>query len=74
MFAHQGFGLAFLSVLMNIPYPQFCVHFDMSHSDLTVIDFEEMNGLVVPKMLMLSNDSHLYRDGLPTRYHNKIYI
>ena len=74
LFAHQGFGLAFLSVLMNIPYSQFCVHFDMSHSDFSVIDFRKTDDLVVPQMMMLSNDSHLYGDGLPTKYNNWIYI
>ena len=74
LFAHQGFGLAFLSILMNIPYPLFCTHFDMSHSDVSVIHFAERDGLVIPKMLMMSNDSHLYRDGLPTRYNNRIFI
>ena len=74
LFAHQGFGMAFLSVLMNIPYPQFSVHFDISHSDFSVIDFPKTDDLVIPQMLTMSNDSHLYRDGLPTRYGNRIYI
>lgn len=74
LFAHQGFGLAFLSVLMNIPYPQFCIHFDIGHSDFTVINFPKTDDLVIPEMLMLSNDSHLYREGLPTKYSNQIYI
>ena len=74
LFAHQGFGLAFLSVLANIPYPQFSVHFDMSHSDFTVIEFQKIDDLVVPRILTLSNDAHLYREGLPTKYNNGIYI
>ena len=74
LFAHQGFGMAFLSVLMNIPYPQFCIHFDISHSDFSVIEFAKTDDLVIPQMLTMSNDSHLYRDGLPTRYGNRIYI
>jgi probable phosphoglycerate mutase len=74
LFAHQGFGMAFLSVLMNIPYPQFSIHFDISHSDFSVIEFAKTEDLVIPQMLTMSNDSHLYRDGLPTRYGNRIYI
>ena len=74
IFAHHGFGLAFLSVLMNMPYPRFAVHFNLSHSDFSVIDFAKTDDLVIPEMLMHSNDSHLYKDGIPTKYNNHIYI
>ncbi len=70
LFAHQGFGLAFLSCLLDIPYPMFTSHFDMCHSGLTVIDFAEHDGYAVPKVLTLSSDGHLYREGLPTRYNH----
>ena len=56
LFAHQGFGLAFLSCLLDIPFPQFCRHFDMCHSGMTVIEFEEKDGLTIPKILTLSSD------------------
>ena len=69
LFAHQGFGLAFLSCLLDIPYPTFCTHFDMTHTGVTVIEFWERGGYTIPKILTLSNDSHLYREGLPTKYH-----
>lgn len=68
LFAHQGFGLAFLSCLLDIPYPMICTHFDMCHTGMTVIEFAEQNGYAVPKILMLSSDAHLYREGLPTQY------
>lgn len=72
LFAHQGFGLAFLSCVLDIPYPQFSTHFDTGHMGMTVIEFPARTGTVIPKMLQLSNDSHLYRDGLPTDYQNRI--
>ena len=68
LFAHQGFGLAFLSCVLDIPYPQFCTHFDMCHSGVTVIQFAESGEWTVPKILSLSSDSHLYKEGLPTFY------
>ena len=74
LFAHQGFGLAFLSCLLDIPYPMFCSHFDMCHTGVTVIEFCEHDAFCVPKMLTLSLDSHLYREGLPTKYNNCIDI
>lgn len=69
LFAHQGFGLAFLSVLLDIPYPQFCTHFDMTYTGMTVIDFRG-DGLVTPRMLQLSNDSHLFASDIETVYNN----
>lgn len=74
LFAHQGFGLAFLSCLLDIPYPMFCTHFDMCHTGLTVIEFPETDEYSVPKILTLSQDSHLYREGLPTQYNNYLYF
>ncbi len=72
VFAHQAMGLAFLSCVLDIPYPQFSSRFDIGHSGMTVIEFKPRNGIVIPRMLQLSNDSHLYREGLPTRYHNRL--
>lgn len=74
LFAHQGFGLAFLSNVIGIPYPTFTTHFDISHSSFTVIDFQEEEGYAYPKVLTLSNDSHIYKEGLPTKYNNVKYI
>ncbi len=72
LFAHQGFGVLFLSSILDIPYPQFCTHFDITHSGMTVIEFPVCEGYVVPKVLTLSNDSHIYKEGLPTNYNNRI--
>lgn len=71
LFAHQGFGLAFLSAVLDIPYPAFCSKFDMGHSAMTVIEFSG-DRTVIPKVLQLSNDSHIYKEGLPTEYQNRI--
>ena len=68
LFAHQGFGLVFLSCLLDIPFPIFSTHFDMCTSGLTVIDFKEKNGYSTPKILTLSSDAHLYNEGLLTGY------
>jgi probable phosphoglycerate mutase len=72
LFAHQGFGLAFLSCVLDIPYPTFCSHFDLGHSSMTVIEFKEFDGIAIPKVLQLSNDSHLYREGILTGYENRL--
>lgn len=70
LFAHQGFGLAFLSCLLDIPYPVFCTHFDFCHTGMTAIEFGNEDGISIPKVLTLSSDSHIYGDGLPTNYNN----
>ena len=74
LFAHQGFGISFLSSLLDIPYPQFSAHFDMGHTGMTVIEFQDHDGIVIPKVLMLANDSHIYKEGLPTLYNNEIRL
>lgn len=73
-FAHQGFGVAFLSCILDIPYPMFCTHFDLCHTGMTVIEFREYDGFAIPKILTLSSDSHLYKEDLPTKYNNRIDI
>ena len=74
LFAHQGFGMAFFSCFLDIPYPQFAMHFDISHSGMTVVEFKNENGYAVPQVLTFANDSHLYKEGLPTKYQNTIYF
>ncbi len=68
LFAHQGFGIAFLSDVLNIPYSQFSIHFDLSHSGLTVIEFPNEGEISIPRICTLSSDAHLYKEGLPTLY------
>ena len=74
LFAHQGFGLAFLSSLLDIPYPLFCTHFDLGLSSMTVINFEERGEYAYAKTLMHSNDSHLYKENIMTGYQNCIDV
>ena len=65
LFAHAGFGGAFFSHVLGIPYPQYGQTFDLCHSSLTVLEFKEKHGVCVPRVLTLSNDAHLYHDLLP---------
>ena len=66
LFAHKGFGLYFLSSILDIPYPLAANRFDMCHTGVTVILFDNDEGECLPRLLTLSNDSHLFREGLPT--------
>ncbi len=71
LFAHQGFGFAFMSALLDIPYPMMSLRFDFGHSSMTVIEFSG-EGFVVPKVLQFSNDSHIFASDLKTSYNNCI--
>ena len=73
LFAHAGFGLAFLSSVLDIPYPLYCTRYDMCHSGMTVIEFKNNeDGYTIPRVLVYSDDSHIYKEGLPTNYNNRI--
>ena len=75
IFAHQGFSMAFFSSVLDIPYPVFSTHFDISHSCVSVIQFPESGRKeIIPRLIQHSNDSHLYKENLPTRHNNGFYI
>lgn len=64
LFAHEGFGKAFLSCLFDLPYPYVCNNFDLCHTGVTVIEFNDNNGYSIPKLKQLSTTSHLYAEYL----------
>jgi len=74
LFAHEGFAKLFMSELLDIPYPYYAEHFEMKHTGMTAILFDEgrdqysFDGYARARVLTLSNDSHLYREGLPTHH------
>lgn len=74
-FCHQGFGLHWLSHLLNIPYHIFTATFDISHTGVTILRFTGADGeLTAPQCLCLSDMSHIYGDNLPYKYHNSLDI
>ena len=72
VFCHQGFGVSWLGTLLDIPLPLIWANFDFTHTGVTVVRFSGKK--CVPQVLTLSNDSHLYKEDLPTKYNNGIYI
>ncbi len=74
LFAHAGFGELFISYLIDVPYPKFLAQFDMCHTGLTVIEFQELGEYAIPRILTYSSDSHIYSEGLPTIYNNRVRI
>lgn len=74
LFAHEAFGKAFLSHVLDIPYPIVSTRMQLGHSSVTVLYFDENQELVYPQILQWSNDSHLYKEHLLTGYQNKLDI
>lgn len=75
IFAHEGFSKIFFSSILDIPYPIFSIRFNISHSSVTIINFPVLDkNEVIPQVLQYSNDSHLYKEGLPTKYNNGISL
>ena len=74
LFAHQGMGMNVLSSILDIPYPLFCTRYDISHSSVTAIYFNEDGEYVIPKVLFLSNDSHLFKADILDKYNNMIEV
>ena len=75
VFCHQGFGLAWISHLLQIPPQIFWAGFDITHTGVSVFCFENhADGFTAPKCLCLSDMSHLYKAGLPLRYNNELDI
>ncbi|MBR5524484.1 MAG: histidine phosphatase family protein [Clostridia bacterium] len=65
MFAHYGFGMAFLSSVLDIPYNEFLPRFNIGLTGMTAILFyHHKNGMVIPQVVQHAGDGHLYREGL----------
>ena len=70
LFAHEGFGKAFLSSLMDLPYPFVATRYELTHSSVTVFHFDDNADAAPPKLLQWSNDSHLYKEKILTPYNH----
>lgn len=66
IFCHGGFGLTWLSHLLNIPTPLVWAGFFLPPSSVTTILFDERTpAIAVPRCLGVGDISHLYAAGLP---------
>ena len=74
LFAHAGFGMAFLSSLLDIPYPYIATKMDLCHTAVTVVWFDESQEIIYPRVMQWANDSHLYKEGILNGYNNSLDI
>ncbi|WP_127579006.1 histidine phosphatase family protein [Paenibacillus koleovorans] len=66
MFCHLGFGLAWLSHLLELPLPMVWAGFWIAPSSVTTIVMEERShGWAVPRCYGVGDVGHLYQAGLP---------
>ena len=66
VFCHQGFGLTWLSHLLQIPPHIFWASFDVTHTGVTLLEFKNYeNGITTPMMLQFDDLSHIFADRLP---------
>ena len=72
LFAHLGFGMSFLSTLLDIPYPLLAPRIEHGYTGMDVIEFKDHDGGAIPRRLELSCDAHLYAADLPTDYNRGI--
>lgn len=74
LFAHEGAGKAIMSSILDIPYPVFSTRFELGHSSMSVIYFDENKENIIPRVLTWSSDSHLYKEDILTGYQNWLDI
>ena len=68
VFCHGGFGLTWLSILLELPPSLVWAGFWMPPSSVTTILFDERsNQWAVPRCIGFGDVSHLYAEGLPVR-------
>ncbi len=75
VFCHGGLSAVWLSHLLNIPLHMFMAGIGISHTGVTILDFENRdNGITAPYCLCLSDISHIYKENLPLKFTNTIDI
>lgn len=75
VFCHQGFGMAWLPVLLQIPPQYTFASFDITHAGISIFHFaNNADGYSMPRCLSFSDTSFLYEDRLPLKYNNYLDI
>lgn len=75
VFCHWGFGMTWLSHLLQIHPLVFWSRFTLNHSGVTIIHFSgHHSGYTVPKVFTLSDVSHIYAERLPLQLANGMYL
>ncbi len=74
-FCHQGFGTTWLSWLLRVPPPVFWGSFDVTHTGVTVLRFDNRpSGYTAPKCLCLSDTGYILSSEPPYLFENEIEL
>lgn len=75
IFCHEGFGLTWMSHLLQIPPHIFWASFEVTFSSMSVFEFKNnKDGYTAPKCLCFSDTSHIFKYDLPLEHNNRIKI
>lgn len=75
LFCHAGLMRAWLSMLLHIPVHMVWADFNVTHTGVTILEFENHpNGITAPKCRCFSDMSHLYAAGLDLLHNNSVRI
>lgn len=75
VFCHAGFGITWMTHLLGVPPHVIWSSFYMTHTGVTVVNFEQNpSGLVTPRCLCWSDMSHLLDTDLPYSYNNRLPV
>lgn len=75
VFCHAGFTLTWLPHLLAIPPHLFWAAFDIGHSGVTLLEFQNTaSGYTTPRCCFLSDIGHIYKDGLPYLYNGTLPV
>ena len=75
LFCHAGVARAWMSVLLHIPIHTLWSSFSVTHTGITVLEFENYpEGFTAPRCLCFSDTSHLYAEGLDLKHCNKFEV
>ena len=75
LFCHAAFTKAWLSSLLHIPLHLVWAGMNITHTGVTVVRFSNYkSGFTAPCCLCISDMSHLYAEGLDTKYNGGVEI
>ena len=75
LFCHVVFATVWLSELLHLPLHLLWGGTRITHTGVTILDFKNYeDGFTAPRMLCMSDMTHLYMEGLDTTYDRKVLL
>lgn len=75
LFCHTVMGRMWLSQLLHFPMHLMWGGVQITHTGVTILEFKNnADGVTAPRMLCMSDMTHLYMEGLDTTYDRKVLL